>query len=121
MLGLFYIFYILDKSITHKNISLDASNEANPLVRISYKYLPRSIRLLASVAYILAVTFIAIKLPLFYGFWFISVFTMGHVVGFLSWTKLNIYRGRKLRWNLVFIAIVCFCVIAGYLNARIWF
>ena len=116
---IFYTFCFLDKYITRKRISPGASNEANPLTRLAFRYLPRFLHNTLDVLYAIVATVIVLVLPTFYATWLIATLTVGHILGFLSWTSLNPWKEQEMNWNLVFGLSLLILIVVGYLVASL--
>ena len=99
----YYIFYLFDLYKTHKGILANASNEVNPLAKYLFKNVSRKFHLIVNILYPILITFLVFISPLLLSLWISYSVLVGHMIGFLSWTKLNIFRGRIKNTLLIFL------------------
>jgi len=118
-LGLFYLAYILDLYATRKGVKDDASNEANPLARYLIVRSAPKARMAVNVAYPIIVTIIALYLPILYGLWLAYTAFLGHLGGFLSWTRFNKLNDKVSNKTTAFLGALLFAALLAYFIARI--
>lgn len=108
---LYYLFFFLDAYKTRKGILPDAGNEANPFSRYLYRRFSRRTITLFDIALALFVTGIAFSLSPFGRLWLLYAFAFGHFLGFLSWTRLNVFR-EKLKGKTFLFFFIAFVGLA---------
>lgn len=121
-LMLFYLFHVLDLYKTRQGILPDASNEANPLGRFLHRNVPGGLHNnLVGLLYMLAVTLFVVVPRFETGLWIGYSFVLFHLGGFLSWTRLNLWRGRLRSWprDAVFLIGLFVITAIGYGLAQI--
>lgn len=116
---LYYLFFLLDAYKTRKGISPDARNEANPFLRYLYRHFSRRAITVFDIALALLVALVAFSLPVFGGLWMLYGFAFGHFLGFLSWTKLNVFRERLKGKTFLFFFIAFVAAGVGYVLGTI--
>jgi len=92
----------------------DASNEGNPIGRYLFRKSPKWLHNLINIAYAVAVTVMILKGGKI-GLWFGYSAFVGHLGGFLSWTRLNRWQGITKKSGLVLPIMLLGVLFAGYL------
>lgn len=115
-LFLFWITLFFDVLTTKKNVRSNAENEYNPGVRFLLKHFGKKYYVPCNIIYLAVASLIVLVLPAMWGLIIAYALFVGHLIGYLSWTRLNNFKGGNVRnKNLAFSLNIVGAVLGGLL------